>query len=386
MTRSGRRSSVALGLRLTALLCLALAAAPSRAASAAPRVYDAPAAAESGAAAPSVPPPPPEYLTQDLGWIELAYHPSTRDRVRPLFSRADAVRAELGALLGREALVAPVKVRIAASPAELDRLVPGSVAGPATAVSFGALRLAVLSDAPRLGVDAPDLESAFRHALAHLALDETTGGAPIPRWFHEGFAAHAAGDGVARRAQRLSIAALRGRLLPLDELEASLSDAEDTAGSLAHAQAADVVRYLVEVERRQRFTRALEDVRAGIPLEAALEAAYASTGRELELAWRADVARRYGFVPVLAGSLLLVALVVAGKLAVQRLRARRSLPPPAPRRRLRAAREAVEIRHRSSRPSTAQLVATLGARHRSDGDGDTDVPKVEHNGQWHTLH
>ncbi|WP_437333618.1 peptidase MA family metallohydrolase [Sorangium sp. So ce394] len=386
MTRSGRRSSAALGLRLTALLCLALGAAPSRAASAAPRVYDAPAAAESGAAAPSVPPPPPEYLTQDLGWIELAYHPSTRDRVRPLFSRADAVRAELGALLGREALAAPVKVRIAASPAELDRLVPGGVAGPATAVSFGALRLAILSDAPRLGVDAPDLESAFRHALAHLALDEATGGAPIPRWFHEGFAAHAAGDGFAGRAQRLSIAALRGRLLPLDELEASLSDAGDTAGSLALAQAADVVRYLVDIERRQRFARALDEVRAGAPLAAALEVAYASTDRELELAWRADVARRYGFVPVLAGSLLLIALVVAGKLAVQRLRARRSLPPPAPRRRLRAAREAVEMRHRSSRPSTAQLVATLGARHRGDGDGDADVPKVEHNGQWHTLH
>ncbi|XXX74956.1 hypothetical protein WMF30_45615 [Sorangium sp. So ce134] len=386
MTRSSRRSSAALGLRLAALLCLALVAAPGRIAGAAPRVYDAPAAAGDGVAAPSVPPAPTEYLTQDLGWLELAYHPSTRDRVRPLLARADAVRAELGALLGREALVAPVKVRIAASPAELDGLVPGGVAGPATAVSFGALRLAVLSDAPRLGVEAPDLESAFRHALAHLALDEATGGALVPRWFHEGFAAHAADDGVARRAQRLSIAALRGSLLPLDEIEASLSGASDAAGSLAHAQAADVVRFLVEGERRQRFTRALDQVRAGTPLAGALEAAYASTGRELELAWRADVARRYGFVPVLAGSLLLIGLLIAGKLAVRRLRARRSPPPPAPRRRLRAAREAVEMRPRSSRPSTAQLVATLGARHRGDADGDADVPKVEHNGQWHTLH
>ncbi|WP_437966061.1 hypothetical protein WMF04_41590 [Sorangium sp. So ce260] len=386
MTRSCRRGSAALGLRLAALLCLALVAAPGGIAGAAPRVYDAPAATGDGGAAAPVPPPPPEYHTQDLGWIEFAYHPSTRDRVRPLIARTDAVRAELRALLGPEALVAPVKVRIAASLAELDRLVPGGAAGPATSLSFGALRLAVLSDAPRLGVDAPDLESAFRHALAHLALDEATGGALVPRWFHEGFAVHAAGDGVARRAQRLSVAALRGGLLPLDALDASLPGDGDTAGSLAHAQSADVVRFLVDGERRPLFARALEQVRAGAPLAGALEAAYASTGRELELAWRADVARRYGFVPVLAGSLLAIGLLVAGRLAVRRLRARRSAPPPPPRRRLRVVREAAEMRQRPARPSTAQLVATLGARHRGEGDGDADVPKVEHNGQWHTLH
>lgn len=383
MTRSSRRSPAGLGLRLAALLCVAIVAAPARLAGAAPRVYDAPAASSDGGADLPVPPPPPAYHTEDLGWIEFAYHPSTRDRVRPLIARAGDLRAELGALLGRDVLTAPVKVRIADVPAELDDLVPRGLAGPVTAVSFGALRLAVLSASPRLGAETPDLEGAFRHALAHLALDEATGGAVVPRWFHEGFAAHVAGERVARRAQVLSVAALRGRLLPLDELEASLAGAEDTAGSLPYAQAADVVRFLVEDERRQSFVRALARVRGGVPLEAALGAAYVSTGREIELAWRANVARRYGFVPVLAGSLLALGLLVSGRLAVQRLRSRRSPPPPAPRRRLRAVSEA---RHRPARPSTVQLVATLGARHRNEADGDADVPKVEHNGQWHTLH
>ncbi|WP_437620739.1 peptidase MA family metallohydrolase [Sorangium sp. So ce1151] len=383
MTCSSQRSpAAALGLRLAALVCLALASAPGLAA-AAPRIYDAAAAPLDGKAAPAIPPPPPEYHTEDLGWIEFAYRPSTRDRVRPLIVHAGAIRAELSALLGREALVAPVKVRIAAVPAELDNLVPGGLESAATAASFGALRLAVLSASPRSGLAAPDLESAFRHELAHLALDEATGGAPLPRWFHEGFAAHVAGDHAAGRAQRLSVAALRGRLLPLDALEASLPGAGDAPGSVAYAQSADVLRFLVEGERRQGFTRALDAVRAGAPLASALEAAYASTDHELELAWRADVARRYGFVPVLLGSLLVLGLLVAGALGVQRLRGRRSPAPPAPHRRLRAAPEA---RHRPARASTAQLVATLGARHRSDSDGDAGVPKVEHNGQWHTLH
>ncbi|KYF65125.1 peptidase MA family metallohydrolase [Sorangium cellulosum] len=382
MTRPTRRSPAALSHRLAALLCVAIAAAPGPA-GAAPRIYDAPAASLDGKAALAVPPPPPEYHTEDLGWIEFAYRPSTRDRVRPLIVHAGAIRAELSALLGRPALVAPVKVRIAAVPAELDNLVPGGLAGPATAASFGALRLAVLSASPRPGVDAPDLESAFRHELAHLALDEVTGGAPLPRWFHEGFAVHAAGERAARRAQRLSVAALRGHLLPLDDLEASLAGAADPAASVAHAQSADVLRFLIEGERRPSFTRALDAVRAGAPLADALEVAYASTRHDLELAWRDDVARRYGFLPVLAGSLLLLGLIVVGALGMQRLRVRKPAAPPAPHRRLRAA---PETRHRPARASTAQLVATLGARHRGEADGDMGVPKVEHNGQWHTLH
>ncbi|MGK4002031.1 hypothetical protein WMF31_05365 [Sorangium sp. So ce1036] len=382
MMRCFRHRPAALARRLAALLCLAIVASPGLAGGA-PRVYDAPAAALGGAAELAVPPPPPEYQIEDLGWIEFAYHPSTRDRVRPLIARADALRAELRALLGREVLAAPVKVRIADIPAELDHLVPGGLGRPATAVSFGALRLAVLSATPRLGLAAPDLDRALRHQLAHLALDEATGGAALPRWVHEGFAVHAAGDGAVLRAQRLCVAALRSRLVPLADLEASLTGARETTTSIAGAQASDVIRFLLEGDRRASFARALDQLRAGAPFAAALEASYASTSAELELAWRADVARRYGFLPVLAGALLLAGLLVGGGLAVQRLRARRSRPLPAPRRRPRAA---PELRSRPARASTAQLVATLGARQRAEGDGDTDVPKVEHNGQWHTLH
>src|SRR5690606_33755692 len=132
MMRRFRHRPAALARRLAALLCLAIVASPGLAGGA-PRVYGAPAAPRGGAAAP-------------------------RDRVRPLIAHADALRAELRALLGREVLAAPVKVRIADIPAELDHLVPGGLDGPATAVSFGALRLAVLSATPRLGLAAPDLD------------------------------------------------------------------------------------------------------------------------------------------------------------------------------------------------------------------------------------
>lgn len=384
--RGPARVGRAFGLAPLMLLCFALVASPRAASAAATalRGYDAPTAAlaKNGPEA-VVPPVPPEYLTEDLGWIEFAYHPSTRERVRPVIARAGAIRAELSALLGREALTLPVKIRVAALPAELDNLAPMELgsAVATTAASFGALRLAVMSAAPRLGLDPPDLESVFRHALAHLALDEATGGAPLPRWLHEGFAVHTAGDHVALRAQTLCVASLKAHLIALSDLETSPWD-EGTQTSIAYAQAADFVRFLLEGDRRRSFASTLERLQAGASLDAALAGAYASSSGQLELAWRGNVARRYGFVPVLAGSLLVFGLLICGSLAVQRLR-RAKPEPPAPRRRLRVD---PEPRPRSSRPGAAQIVAARNARARSEGDGDAEVPKVEHNGQWHTLH
>jgi hypothetical protein len=367
-----------------ALLALACVAAP-RASAGALRVYDAgpSSAGPSDAPAPRaiVPPAPPQYLTENLGWLKLVYHPSTRDRVRPLIGRAAGIRAELGALLGREALLTPVEVRIAAAPAELDRLAPRPIEGATTAAAFGELRLAVISAASRLALDPPDLDSAFRHQLAHLALDEASGGAALPRWLHEGFAVHAAGERSALRAQTLCLASLRGRLVPLSELDALLEQ-ESPEATIAGAQAADFARFLLQPDRQARFGDFIERARSGEPSAEALARSYGSGLAELELAWRGNMARRYGFVPVLAGTLVVLGLFIGGALAVRRMRTRRA-HPLSPRRKL---RPDPPPRPRPPRPTTSPIVAARGARPRGDADSDPDVPKVEHDGRWYTLH
>lgn len=361
------------------------------AASAALRVYDAPSAGEASPRSrpPAIPPAPAEYLSEDRGWITFVYHPSTRDRVRPLIARADVLRADLSALLGREALTQRVEVRVAAAHAELGHLAPAVELGDATAASFGELRLAVLSAAPRLSLDPPELEAVLRHALAHLALDEATGGAALPRWLHEGFAAQAAGERASLRAQTLCLAALRGRLAPLSDLE-SLLPAEAAAPSIAYAEAADFTRFLLEPARRDGFAAFVEHTRDGAPPPEALARAYGAGLPELELAWRQDVARRYGFLPVLIGALALIALLCAGAFGLRRLRERRPVPI-SPRRRVRAEQAAQSARASSpSRPSPPPPAPTPSlasrARRRAELDGDDGVPKVEHGGRWHTLH
>src|SRR5262245_22146069 len=111
MTRwVGRAASVLLGLALTALSVGATAAEL--------RPYDAP---RIDADHITLPPIPPEYHSQEDAGVVISYHPSTRERVRPLAGHVAAIRAELSAELGLPVL-SRVEIRVAAAPSEMARL------------------------------------------------------------------------------------------------------------------------------------------------------------------------------------------------------------------------------------------------------------------------
>ncbi|AKT43345.1 peptidase MA family metallohydrolase [Chondromyces crocatus] len=350
------------------------------------RIYDAPAARIplTQGKGPALQPAPATYLPAERGWIKFVYHPSTRDRVLPLLTRVDAFHEELNILLGREAFPETVEVRIA-PPAELDQIAHGLDLGGASTAVFGDLRLVVLSAAPRGSLDTPELESMLRHALAHLALDQATKGATLPRWLHEGFAVHAAGDHKGLRAQTLCLAALRGQLSPLSSLD-DLLPADAPEPSVAYAQSADFVRFLLDTSRREHFVGFVEHAHDGEPFAEAVGRSYEGSLAELELSWREDVARRYAFFPVLVGALSLLTLLCASAFGLRRWRERRPVSAPPPRKRVHIEREEPEPRSsRSSLPSVTPALAS-SARRRAEFDADEGVPKVEHGGRWHTLH
>ena len=378
----GRLARVA--ATIAALLFLA-AAAPSRALAAPtvsaaahdPRPWDAPWIDVKPL---TVPPLPAEYITDEDAGIRLSYQPSTRDRVRSLQALALKIRAELGAALGIPVLGA-IEIRVAAAPGEMARLAPvEQLPSYATAVSFSQSHLVVMSALSPLSIDAPNLEGWLRHALAHLALDEATRERPVPRWFHEGFAVDFAGQDSASRAETLSRAALSRQFLGLAQIEAQFP-ADAPEGSLACAEAADFVRFLGP----QRLTELTGRLRAGAPWRDAL-AASAGADPALELAWRKAMARRYSFLPVLFGSLLLWIAVAAVVLA-RRARARRRRDNVATR------RENGERRARITRAAARR--APQGPRGdrvlddealREATPPDPEVPRVEHDGRWYTLH
>jgi hypothetical protein len=367
---------------IAALLVLGVAA-PANALAAPPaahdpRPWDAPWIDVGPIAVPQI---PAEYITHEEAGITLSYQPSTRDRVRSLQALAATIRGELGAALGTPVLGA-IEIRVAAAPSEMARLAPvEQLPSYATAVTFSQVHLVVMSALSPLSLEAPNLEGWLRHALAHLALDEAATAPPVPRWFHEGFAVDFAGDDSTARAETLARAALSRQLLGLAQIDAQFP-ADAPEGSLACAEAADFVRFLGP----QRLTDLTGRLRGGAPWKEALDASAGVDSASLEQAWRKAMARRYSFFPVLLGSLLLWVLVAAVVL-VRRARARRRRDDVATRRENgeRRARIARAAARRAPQGARGDRVLDDEALHEATPP-DPEVPRIEHDGRWYTLH
>ncbi|MCC6902386.1 MAG: hypothetical protein IT377_25670 [Polyangiaceae bacterium] len=338
----------------------------------------------------AIPPPPASFKIHDAGWIKFAYEPGLRERVQPLIAQADAARADLVRRFGRPVL-SKVTVYVARTAGEMAGLAPEGAPFPryAAGVAYSDIGYVLLTIHPVEVNARHDLGEVFRHELAHVALHDAVGGRPVPRWFNEGVAVFVSGEGSVTRLQTLWMATVANELLPLGRLEKTFPT--DALGvSVAYAQAADIVRYLVRREDQQRFIALLERVRTGSEFERALNESYGVDLATLEFEWRQDVSKRYTFWPALfSGSVIWVGaigLFVWGwrrrKKRAERTLERWGREEAAEddlRRRLREA-EAGRVRIVFARESRAEVVAMKPPIE------DLEVPRVEHDGDWHTLH
>lgn len=359
-------------LRAIGAAILALSALSASTAGARPgRPHDAP----SAPAVRAIPEVTPEYASVEDAGVRLVYHPIARERAHALLASAVGIRAELSSELGRDVLSA-VEIRIAAAPAQMAGLSPAEVPSGAPAVVFRDHRLVVMSLSAGLGGEPPDLAARLRHELAHLALDEAVQNHDVPRWFHEGFAVHFAGEDTAQRAEALCLAALHDRMLGLSEVDARFPDGAP-GPSLAVAEAADFARFLLEKPLRDRFPALIERLRAGDPLDRALPAALGADLDSIEARWRKEMAKRYSFIPVFAGATLLWVVIAVG-ISIRRRRvaaARRAARPIAAAAERISSHEPIEAHTPSDTEILTQPIPP-----------DPEVPKVEHAGRWYTLH
>ncbi len=398
-------------LAVALALCFSFAT-PALAASSgltAPAAEAAAASEEHASARPSdhpeakdavLPPLPEGFRTVSAGWIEFAYHPSIRSRIEPLLAAAEGVRAELAEQLGQSVLNR-VHVRVGRTTGEMRKLAPRGAGYPeyASGVAYSEIGLVLLTEEPRFPGERHDLLEVFRHELAHIALYDAVAGKPVPRWFNEGFAVHASGEAVASRLQTLWTATLAGNLLPLRDLTTSFP-ADANKASVAYAEAADLVRYLLRTHEAHRFRALVERVRDGESFERALGDAYATDLASFEYEWRQEVARRYTFWPVLFSGTTIWAVALVLIVWGYRRRKQRAGKTLA----RWAVEEAAEDERRAAlarmmeRPVHIVLAqpTDLASAFRAAQEGSQtggqrppsrpDVPKVEHDGNWHTLH
>ncbi len=340
-----------------------------------------------------IPAPPASFNTYDGGWIRFSYHPSERERVQPLIAQADQFRSELSERLGRSVLH-EVQVRIARTPGEMATLAPDGIPFPsyAAGVAYSEIGLVLLTIKPVHPNSKHELSEIFKHELAHVALHDAVGRSAVPRWFNEGFAVFVSGESSMVRLQALWLATVGDHLLELKQLQRSFP-ADSATASIAYAQAADVVRFLVRKEDELRFEALIERLRQGESFDDALENAYGTDTANLEFEWRQDVAKRYTFWPVLlSGSVIWVGAIFLFTWGYRKRRtrakatlARWAREEAAEDEQKRRDGERVEpkprvhiVFARASRTSSPELRPSYG--------DTTDIPKVEHEGQWHTLH
>lgn len=362
-----------------------------------PARYESPAdqpSVPSGDA--EIPAAPASFNTYEGGWIRFSYPPATRERLEPLIQDANRFRSEMQARLGATVLE-NVTVYVARTPGEMSTLAPEGAPYPryASGVAYSRLGLILLTLTPKHSNAAHDLGEIFRHELGHVALFDAVGGAAVPRWFNEGFAVHVSGESSLARLQTLWTATLAGDLIPLARLDRSFP-ADSVDASLAYAESADVVRYLLRQQDRERFPAFVDRIREGQPFEAALSDAYGVGMDNLEYEWREAVAKRYSFWPVFfSGSVVWIGAL--GLFVVGYRRRRKRAEQTLARWSREEAREAAARRSAlepggrvhivlpsSSGEGPPELPAPALPRPSASDGGD--VPKVEHEGQWHTLH
>jgi hypothetical protein len=149
---------------------------------------------------------------------------------------------------------------------------------------------------------------------------------------------------------------------------------------VAYAESVDFLRFLQARSDRLRFASTIERVRSGQAFDRALGDAYGTDLRKLEFQWRSDVERRYSLIPLLAGGGILWVGVIGALgwgYVKKRRRAKAILAKWAEEEAIedallaQRAREAADV-------SDAEL-SRLSMRVRAPA-------KVEHEGNWHTLH
>jgi hypothetical protein len=241
-----------------------------------------------------------------------------------------------------------------------------------------------------------DLVEVFHHELAHVALHEAVDNHHVPRWFNEGFAIHLSGESSLARLQTLWGATLGGTLLPLDALDRAFPS-EDHEVSVAYAQSADVVRHLLRTHEQQRFMSLLKKLGEGKAFDRGLEESYGLDLHALEYEWRQEAERRFNFWPVLlSGSMIWVGALGLFMLAWRRRRQKQRATLA----RWTREEEAEELgRKRALAAPPGRVRILLGpAQHAESNaptlppdelpmvDSSVTVPKIEHDGSWHTLH
>jgi hypothetical protein len=248
--------------------------------------------------------PTSSFTVETHGRFEWRFHEENRAAVEPLIRRGQAALDELAGQLGVKA-PAKVYVEVAQTLDEFQMLQRRS---PERGTIDWAVGMAFPDeDVILLRIDKTHLftlEETFRHELSHLLVLAGVPYRPFPRWFSEGVAVVQSGEALTRRLSPILDAAITGSLIPLRKLERSFPG-PGPALSLAYAQGASFVRYLIQREGPDTLARLIQEVRREGAFPVRFEAIYGTDVVDYERAWRRKLEADASWWRVLSGDMVI---------------------------------------------------------------------------------
>ncbi len=318
--------------------------------------------------------PPTGYATEQAGPVTWTFPVAERKRVIPLVASVEKHWDELAADFG-VVIDDRLTIRVARNPREMRALSPIGYPPPdyATGVAYPRWGVILITMSAPDTWHPPELEVVLVHELSHVALHRAVEGQDVPRWFSEGIAIHQSEVRLLPRMESLLRAAAQRSMLRLSELSDRFPKRPHEV-NIAYAQSADIVGFLRRTPNdERRFHRLIQSMRNGETFDTALSTAYGWTSIGLEREWRESLRTRYRIVPALLGGTTI--WVLAAILVVVAYRRRRRYHQL----KLEEMGQREELEAASTFPPPPPNAET-------DVVSDAGVPRIEHDGESHTLH
>ena len=221
-------------------------------------------------------------------------------------------------LLDLDDVGAPIRIVLVAESSMLAERVPAWIAGFAQ----GEESLVVLFPGRIPAYPYSSLTELVRHEIAHVLIDRRSGGAPLPRWFHEGLAMTAEGSWRMADRSRLAMAMLRSREPAVDELSA-LFGGDEQRVARAYAVSGALVRDLLRRHGVDSVGAMLSATGRGTDFEEAFHSVLGTTPAAALTAFWHRSALWYRWLPFLSSSTVLwIAVTLLALLAIRRRRDR----------------------------------------------------------------
>jgi len=167
----------------------------------------------------------------------------------------------------------------------------------AVGTAYPALNLITLRSPRGMRGGRTEIEEVLQHEYAHLALGRALQGHEAPQWLDEGVAMLQSRGWNLSWTYCLGRGVLSNALIPLEELTDGFPLDQHQA-QLAYAQSFSFVSFIKNEYGSEALPRLITGLAQGLDMGTALRLATGLGLRNLERKWKAELNRRYSWIPI----------------------------------------------------------------------------------------